>query len=179
MKRKALLLLQAGVALSFAGTVPRQLRILEEVADEWKRMNRAYLYRIIREFEEEQLIRIEEDTDGTQTIVLSEKGKERVLTFRIHNLVIPVSEKWDGNWHAVFFDIPEHLNHVRDALRRKLKALGFYHWQKSVFVHPYPCRDQLDFVVTFFNVRHYVRQAVLTRITHESELLHYFKLQRP
>ncbi len=178
VKRKVLLLLQAGVALSFAGTVPRQLRIIEELVDEWKSINRAYLYRIIRDFEDEQLVRIEEDEDGTRTVVLSERGKKRAFTFHIHALVISTPAKWDGLWHAVFFDIPEELKKTRGALRNKLYELGFYHWQKSVFVHPYPCRDQIDFLAAFFNVRAYVRYATLTNVTQEAELLRYFKLSK-
>lgn len=179
IKRKVLLLLQAGVALSFAGTVPRQLRILEEVASEWKFLNREYLARIVREFEEDQLVRIEEEEDGTRTVVLSERGRKRVLTFHIDTLAISVPNQWNGEWHAVFFDIPEHLKRARGALRAKLYDLGFYHWQKSVFVYPYPCRDQIDFVVTFFNVRRYVRYATLVNVTNEIELLRHFKLAKP
>ena len=179
VKRKVLLLLQAGVALSFAGTLPRQFRIIEELVEEWKSINRAYLYRIIRDFEDEQLVRIEEAEDGTRTVVLSERGKKRAFSFHIHTMVIPVPEKWDGLWHAVFFDIPEALKKTRRALRGKLYELGFYHWQKSVFVHPYPCRDQIDFLATFFNVRSYVRYATLTNVTQEAELLRHFRLSRP
>lgn len=179
VKRKVLLLLQAGVALSFAGTLPRQFRILEELVDEWKDINRAYLYRIIRDFEDEQLVRIEEDEDGTRTVVLSERGKKRAFTFHIHTVTIPVPARWNGFWHSVFFDIPEELKKTRGALRSKLYELGFYHWQKSVFVHPYPCRDQIDFLATFFNVRRYVRYATLTNVTQEAELLRHFKLPKP
>mgnify|MGYP001610973854 FL=1 len=178
IKRKVLLLLQAGVALSFAGTVPRQFRIIGEVVSEWKSINREYLQRIIREFEEERLLSMEEKEDGTRTVVLSERGKRRALTFCIDTIVVPASEKWDGRWHAVFFDIPEHLYRARDSLRDKLYELGFYHWQKSVFVHPYPCRDQIDFIVTFFNIRRYVRYATLSEVTHETELLRRFSLCR-
>lgn len=178
IKRKVLLLLQAGVALSFAGTIPRQLRILDDVAEEWKSINREYLSRIIREFEEEHLVSIEEEEDGTRTVVLSEKGKTRAITFHIDTIVIPKPEQWNGEWYAVFFDIPEHLKKARGALRHKLYDLGFYHWQKSVFVYPYPCRDQIDFVVEFFNIRRYVRHATLTDVTNEIELLRHFQLAR-
>lgn len=179
IKQKVLLLLQAGIALSFgAGTLPKQARILGELADEWQAINRAYLYRIIREFEDEQLVRIEEDTDGTRTVVLSEKGRKRVLTFHLHKMEIAKPKQWDGMWHAVFFDIPEGWKTAREALRLKLYDLDFYHWQKSVFVHPYPCRDEIDFIATSFNVRHFVRYATLSEVSHESELLRHFELKK-
>ena len=178
IKQKVLLLLQAGVALSFAGTVPRQFRIVEELVDEWKKINRAYLYRIIREFEDEQLVLIEEGEDGTRTVVLSERGHKRALTFHIHKVQIAKPPQWDGKWYAVFFDIPEGWKTAREALRFKLYDLGFHHWQKSVFVHPYPCRSEIDFVATYFNVRHFVRYATLSLVSHEAELLRHFGLKK-
>ena len=178
IKQKILLLLQAGIALSFAGTLPKQFRILGELAEEWGRINRAYLYRIIREFEDEHLVSIEEDAGGTRTVVLSERGRKRAFSFRIHAMVIPKPEKWDGLWHAVFFDVPEDARIARGSLRRKLYDLGFYHWQKSVFVHPYPCRDEIDFIATFFNVRNFVRYATLSLVSHEAELLRHFRLAK-
>mgnify|MGYP001579568628 FL=1 len=178
VKQKVLLLLQAGVALSFAGTVPRQFRILNELADEWKQINRAYLYRVIQEFEDEKLVRVEENEDGTRMVLLSERGKKRAFTFHIHKIQIAKPQQWDGKWHAVFFDIPEGWKTAREALRLKLYDLGFYHWQKSVFVHPYPCRDEIDFVSTYFNVRHFVRYATIFLVSHEAELLRHFGLKR-
>ncbi|TSC85161.1 MAG: hypothetical protein G01um101417_28 [Parcubacteria group bacterium Gr01-1014_17] len=178
VKQKVLLLLQAGVALSFAGTLPRQFRIFEELAKEWKQINRAYLYRIIREFEDEQLVSIEEDEGGTRTVVLLERGKKRALTFHLHKMEIAKPTQWDGIWHAVFFDIPEGWKTARESLRLKLYDLDFYHWQKSVFVHPYPCRDEIDFIATFFNVRYFVRYATLSTISHEAELLRHFELKK-
>src|SRR3990167_2211250 len=66
-------------------------------------------------------------------------------------------EKWDKKWRVVIFDIPEKSRMARDALRRKLKELEFRELQKSVFVHPYECKKEIDFIIEFFNLRHYVR----------------------
>ena len=66
---------------------------------------------------------------------------------------------------------------VRDALRHKLHELGFKEWQKSVFIYPYHCREQIDFVIEFFDLRPYVRQGVMTEITNETELKLHFKLK--
>ena len=180
LKQKVLLLLRAGVALSFVAKTPlAQLRLLGEVADEWEEINRNYLYRVIREFEDEQLISIVEMKDGTRTVVLSERGKKRAFSFHIHHIQITKPKKWDGKWHAVFFDIPEGWKAARESLRHKLYELDFYHWQKSVFVHPYPCRAEIDFIAAFFNVRLFVRYATLSEVSHEAELLRHFELSKP
>lgn len=177
VKRKVLLLLQAGVALSYAGTLGRQMKILKEAAEEWREIDTRYLRQIVREFYKDRLISEEEHPDGTTLITLTEKGRVRALSFNIDTLVLPEKKSWDGKWHAVLFDIPETRRAVRHAFRQKLQDLGFLQWQKSVFIFPHPCRDEIDFVVEFFGLRPYVRLAVLTNITNEEELLLRFGLK--
>jgi DNA-binding transcriptional regulator PaaX len=76
----------------------------------------------------------------------------------------------------VVFDIPEKLKRGRDALREKLKELGFYELQKSVFVFPYECRDEIEFIIEIFELRKYVRFGVLEEIDNELHLKKIFEL---
>ncbi|MDO8620548.1 MAG: hypothetical protein Q7R64_04355 [bacterium] len=178
-KMKILLLLQAGVALSFAGTLSKQFRILGELADEWKGVERAYLSRIIREFYTDRLVSMTENGNGTVTAVLTEKGKKRAITFNLSCMEVRVPEVWDGLWHMVIFDIPEKYKVARYSLRDKLLALGFFQCQKSVYIHPFSCEDEVDFISNFFKVGRYVRYGVIKRITNEEELLLRFNLKKP
>lgn len=178
-KMKILLLLQAGVALSFAGTLPKQFRILGELSDEWKDVERAYLSRIVREFYTDRLVSMTENEDGTITAVLTEKGKKRAITFNFSRMKVKVPEVWDGLWHIVIFDIPEKYKTARLSLRDKLLALGFFQCQKSVYIHPFSCEDEVDFISNFFEVGRYVRYGVMKRITNEAELLLRFNLKKP
>lgn len=82
----------------------------------------------------------------------------------------------DGKWRIVVFDIPEKKRHGRDALREKLCELGFYELQKSVLVFPYPCQDELDFLIEYFGLRRYVRVGILETIDNELHLKKYFQL---
>ncbi len=178
-KMKILLLLQAGVALSFASTLPKQFRILGELADEWKDVERTYLSRIIREFYTDRLVSMTENEDGTITAVLTEKGKKRVITFNFSRMEVKVPEVWDGLWHMVIFDIPEKYKTARLSLRDKLLTLGFFQCQKSVYLHPFSCEDEVDFISNFLEVGRYVRYGVMTHITNEAELLLRFNLKKP
>ncbi len=89
---------------------------------------------------------------------------------------IKKSAIWDRKWRVVFFDIPEKKRKARDALRNKLRELGFRELQKSVFVHPYSCQSEIDFIVEFFEIRPYVRYGELTNLTNEAELKLRFDL---
>lgn len=64
--------------------------------------------------------------------------------------------KWDNKWRVVIFDIPEELHTKRNQLRTKLKNLGFYMLQKSIFVIPYPCEDELIDICKKLKVGNYV-----------------------
>ncbi len=179
MKQRVLLLLQAGIALNFAGTIGKQMRILEDIAREWKEVDRNYLKQIVREFHVDRLVSEQENPDGTKTIILTEKGKKRSLTFNFSRMKLKIPKMWDGLWHIVIFDIPEKYKWARLSLRDKLLDLGFFQCQKSVYIHPFPCGDEVDFISQFFKVGRYVRYGILKHIGNEAELLLYFNLKKP
>lgn len=178
-KMKILLLLQAGVALSFAGTVGKQFKILGELESEWKGIDRQYLYRIVREFYVDRLVSMTDNGDGTTTTILTEKGKKRAVTFNFSGMRVKAPEVWDGLWHIVIFDIPEKYKTARLSLRDKLLSLGFFQCQKSVYIHPFSCEDEVDFISNFFEIGRYVRYGVMKYITNEAELLLRFNLKKP
>lgn len=175
-KRKILLLLQAGLALGLSPSPKAHFYILKELAKEWREINRQYLYRIIREFYRERLVGWEEKADGSIRITLTEQGRRKILEFKIDELTVRKPTRWDGKWRIVFFDIPEKQRKARDALREKLKELGFCEMQKSVFIYPFSCRDEIDFVVEFFNIRPFVRYAEMIEPTNETGLKLKFNL---
>ncbi|MBI4136052.1 MAG: CRISPR-associated endonuclease Cas2 [Candidatus Vogelbacteria bacterium] len=176
IKQKILLLLAAGVVLGLSKSFHNQRRILKILPKAWKEIDRQYLYRILREFHRDRLVSYQERDDGTIDIILTEEGKKRVLSFQIDKMEIKRPVKWDGKWCLVAYDIPEKKKPAREALREKLKELGFYEWQKSVFIYPFPCRDEIDFLVEFFEIRPHVRYAELSYPTNEAELKLHFEL---
>ena len=64
----------------------------------------------------------------------------------------------------------------RRELVRKLKALGFYPIQKSVFLTPYACEKEIDFVCSIFEVREHVLIFYVSHFEGEEKLKHHFKL---
>src|SRR3989344_2930204 len=61
-------------------------------------------------------------------------------------------QKWDKKWRIVIFDIPQELHKERTNFRRKLKSLGFYMLQKSVFIFPYPCEEEVGRLASHFKI---------------------------
>ncbi|MBI2100275.1 MAG: hypothetical protein HYT48_02980 [Candidatus Vogelbacteria bacterium] len=177
-KKKVLLMLEAGLSLSLSRSMGKQKRVLSAAAKAWREIeiDREMLYRHLKEFHNERLVEYRENASGLIEIILTDQGKRRVLSFKVEGLQLKPPKRWDGRWRFVAYDIPHHKRNARDALGRKLKELGFYQWQKSVLVYPYPCRDEIDFIVEFFELRPYVRYAEMLNPTNEAELKLKFDL---
>jgi len=175
-KQKILLLLLTGAALSLTRSPKAQRKIFRTLTKDWRSINRQYLYRIIEEFRNERLVDWQEKSDGTIKVVLSEKGKLIAKQYDPDNLTIKKPIVWDKRWRIVIYDIPISKNNARDSLRRKLNELGFKEWQKSIFIHPYPCRNEIEFIIEFFDIRPYVRYAELINPTNEAELKLHFNI---
>jgi hypothetical protein len=175
-QQKVLLLLLSGVALAFVRTPTGYRRLAEGLSREWQAIDRAYLYRTIASLYQSRLIRARDQADGSTTMVLTEKGKERALRYNIDEMRVKAPARWDGKWRVVTFDIPEKKKKAREAFRATLKQLGFQEFHKSVFVLPYPCDDEVDFVVEFFSLRPYVRMILAEKIDNQVHLRERFGL---
>lgn len=174
-KQKILLLLLGGLTLGVTYNPRRQLRIIKEVARAWKEIDEKKLNNEIALLYRQKMVSLKENPDGGFEMVLSEKGKLKAINYHFEKTKIEPSS-WDGKWRLVVFDVPEKLRQGRDALREKLRRLGFRELQKSVFVFPYDCRDEIEFLVEFFALRKYVRYGVLELIDNDLHLQKEFGL---
>jgi DNA-binding transcriptional regulator PaaX len=116
------------------------------------------------------------EKDGQQILTLSEDGKKRVLRFNLHQMGIKKPKRWDGYWRIVIFDIPEKRKQGREALRSKLKQLGFYQLQKSCFIYPFDCKSEIDFISEIFEVGPFVNFIVAKEIEGAPLLKKFFGL---
>ncbi len=175
-QKKILLLLMGGLALGLSGSPVRSFKILKEIGKEWEEIEIQGLRRAIRNLYHSKLIREKENADGTITMVLTDKGKEKALIYNLDEMVIKKPKQWDGKWRIVLFDIPEKMRKIRDAFRHHLNQLEFYEFQKSVFVHPFDCRDEIDYLIEFYNARKFIRFIIAESLDNELHLKTHFKL---
>lgn len=85
-------------------------------------------------------------------ISLTLKGKKYAQELQIDELKIQRPKRWDKKWRIFMFDIPHKMRIVREALRGKLKELGFVQLQKSVWLYPFDCEREFKILQTFFNL---------------------------
>lgn len=110
---------------------------------------------------------------------ITDKGQERLAEADFNNLHIEQVKKWDGKWRIVFYDIPEKHKQSRNALIFKLKGIGFYQLQRSVWIHPLPCRNIIESICTRYEVAQYVTYLESTYIDNQSVLIDRFKPKLP
>ena len=110
-------------------------------------------------------------------ISLTEKGKKEAGWLQINALKIKKPKKWDKKWRIVIFDIAQLKKIQREAFRGKLKELGFKPLQKSVLIHPFDCKDEIELLKDFFGLTEKeVRLIVSPDIGKEKELRKIFRL---
>jgi len=174
--QKILLLLMAGVALSLTRRPDQYFRILRQIPREWEKVNHRTLRRSIKQLYQSKLVSCRERPNGTVSMVLTEEGMKRATRYHLEPMRIQRPVKWDKIWRVVIFDIPEDKQLARRALRRKLRHLGFYPFQKSVFIFPFECKKEIDFLVDFFDLQKHVRYFLAQKIDTESSLRRHFEL---
>ncbi len=169
------MLLLGGVAFGCSITPGRQRYIIRTVIQEWKRLSPKDIKREIRNLNKSKLIKKVKESDKSFNILLTDKGKLKAINYYFQNLKIEQKE-WDKKWRLVFFDVPEKLRKGRDALREKIKKLGFYELQKSVFIFPYECKKEIEFVIEYFGLSKCAHYAVLESIDDDSYVKKVFNL---
>ncbi len=175
-QRKILLLLLSGLALGLSDSPKSYFHILKTISKEWKDIDRYALKRTIKNLYKSKLIGEKQNPDGTITIILTDKGKEKSLTYDLEKMEIEKPKQWDKKWRVALFDIPENRKKIREALRFHLKKLRFYEFQKSVFVHPYDCKNEINYLIEFYDIRKFVRFIIADSIDNELHLREHFGL---
>jgi len=174
--QKVLLLVEGGLILGLTKRPDKYFKVVKKISKEWQKINERSLRTAIRKLYQSKLIDFKEKSDGTVSMTLTNNGKKKIIQFNLDSIEIKKPKLWDRLWRLVIFDIPEEERRGRNALAVKLKELGFYPLQKSVFIHPYECKNEVDFIVELFNLRPYVRLFTIKETDIELDLRSKFNL---
>lgn len=175
-KKKVLLLLLGGLSLGLSGSPRTSWKIIGEMTKEWKELSRQSAQRAINSLYASKLAGVKENSDGTFTLILNEEGRKKALTYDLIRMKIKVPSKWDGLWRMISFDVPVDKKEVRDSLREHLLRLGFYEMHQSLFIHPFECRNEIEYIVELYDARKYVRFILATDIDNELHIKKFFHL---
>ncbi len=177
---KFLLMTLALGGVVFAGAVLPGILKVAGSSPRFRRYSKRDIKNAIGNLKRRKLIEIISEQNGRVKVILTNKGKKRVREFAIDNLAIAKPKKWDKKWRVVIFDIPtqpKRLDIARAALREKIKELGFHKLQKSVWIHPYPCEDEILLVGEIFEVTKFIEILTVEKLLHEAKIKAFFNLK--
>ncbi len=169
-----------GSALSVGLVIPNALIALEKPLNIFlgqmdKREQEREARRIISYMKSRGLLKGEYE----HGLKITKKGRRRLEQLEFDNLVIPAQRSWDHTWRLVIYDIPESHKSGRDSLTAKLRELGFFQLQQSVWIHPFPCREIIEKVTSTFGIERYVSYIESPHLDNETALIQRFKKRIP
>lgn len=162
--RITLALLATGAMITIFLAAPGTARLMKWIADEFLKKRPEYendrpaVEKAVNKILKDRLVKLVNKRDK-QMIEITNNGRRQLVEYNIDTIGI-ANQKWDGRWRIVMFDIPEKMRLARDVLRDKLKDLGFKQVQKSVWVSPYECQNEINFIGSVYGVEQYINYVV-------------------
>lgn len=113
-------------------------------------------------------------------ITLTDTGKKQVRKLNLETLRVSKSQRWDGKFWQVAADVPtKKYRRGADALRAKLKQMGFYPLQRTLWFYPYDPRVEVEFIARFYGIGPFVTTMKVFELDASDErvLKKFFKRQ--
>lgn len=151
LTHRVLEILANGFVLSLSKDRQRRFELHQQCDKLWYSIDRKQLYHVLRRLRLNDMIKTIQRQNNAK-IILNKKGKTKWLKSQFDNLELKTSKRWNKKWRIVLFDIPETQKKIRDSFRQKLKDLGFLEFQKSVFIYPFSCQDEINFVINYLGI---------------------------
>jgi len=93
---------------------------------------------------QQKLVEIVENNEG-HIVKISENGKKRLLKFNLDEMELK-DQKWDGKWRIIIYDILTGKKEEASLFRKTLKRLKFLKLQRSVYLTPFKCYDEIEYL---------------------------------
>ena len=141
-------------------------------------VKKAKVIRALKNLEKKEILDLQEK-DGKVTVYLKNENHPRIIEYSIKILLDfkKKNKQWNGKWFLVFFDVPETQRNKRNYLRKFLIKLGFFPYQKSVYLFPYECEKEVGLIKKIVEGAKYMKYIIAEKIEDESKAKEYFKLQ--
>ena len=141
-----------------------------------KQYGRWQTKQVISQLGNRKYAEIEYLNDGRVKVKITKAGLTRALTYELDGMRLNIPKKWDRKWRVIIFDIPKKYNRVRDLFRMRLKQLGLWKLQESVYVSPYPCFNEVEFLRELYGVSFTVQYLLVEKLEDDLYLRDHFEL---
>jgi len=152
--------------------IKRLLKELKEIEVDEKRIKQS-----LENLEKKEIIDLVEKNDEI-FVHLKNDNNPQVIKYSIKALLElkQKEKKWNKKWFMVFFDVPEIQRNKRDYLRKFLNKIGFYRYQKSVYIFPYECEEEINLIKKIVERAKYMKYIIAEKIEDEDAIKTFFKL---
>lgn len=114
-----------------------------------------------------------------EEIRLTTKGRKLLSLIQVEEIQIMPKDEWDGIWHIVCYDVPEQKKKEREFFRAKLVEQGFRFIQKSLWVYPHECKEEIAIISQNLGIAPFVAYLNTEYLPKQEKLIRYFKLDHP
>lgn len=173
--KDVLKLLAAGVVLTTVVLFPGIAAlgpVIKEIQErrerkEWDKFNLWRLRQVTKRLEKQKVVEI---THGI--VKITDRGRRKLLKFNLDN--IEIKRKTDGKWRLIIYDVANLKRSQSEFFRETLKKLNFLRLQKSVYVTPFICDDEIEYLRQLFDIGSEVLILKVAGIENEQVYKRYF-----
>lgn len=139
---------------------------------QWRKARKSLWYLKSRGY-----VRILSESPDGMKVEITRAGERVVKHVDVTELKLPSPAMWDRKWRVIVFDVPNWKSKNRAAFRERIKELGFRLVQKSVWVYPHECREQVMILRKFYDIEQYVTYLETTHSGDEDAWLRIFRME--
>lgn len=147
----------------------------DEREKEWNRFNQSRLKQSLKRLNQQKIIEIKEKNNDIY-LKLTDKGKTKLLKYQLEEMMVERPPRWDSKWRLIIYDIKKEKRGVSEIFRKMLCKMEFLKLQRSVYLTPYPCDQQMEFLRQFYGLGEEVIYVVAQKIENEEVYKKYFGL---
>lgn len=170
-----LTLLATGTVLTSTILIPGSALLYKEYLkykknkdqDKWEKFNLWRLKQILKRLQSQKIIEVKGDQ-----ILITDKGIKKILKYDMETMTLKA--KTDGKWRIILYDIADMKKQERELFRSMLKKLKLYQLQESVYLTPFVCEDEIEYLRQRFNIGNDVLVLKVTGIENENAYKKYF-----
>lgn len=109
-------------------------------------------------------------TKGDFKLLLTRLGRKLLRKLNFKTLIIKRDKQWDGKWWQVAADIPTKKHKAgADMMRQKLKDLGLFSLQRTLWFYPFDPRDEIEFITNHYGIGRFVTVMEVSRLDKDDE----------
>lgn len=151
------------------------VRIIKEISK--ANIREESIRKSLKNLEKKEIIDLIEKDDQVYVYIKNIKHPY-IVRYSIKALLDLKKKKknWNGKWFMVFFDVPEIQRNKRDYIRKFLTKVGFFRYQKSVYLFPYECEKEIKLIKKIVEGARYMKYIIAERVEDEDIAKTFFHL---